>query len=278
MKRALLLLVLAGGCTNESPFTKIPPRERPVALVTPGTSALDAFVTYEADGTASYDPDGVVVEWHWTIETKPTGSGMEILEAIDAPLFERVRFRPDLVGGYRVTLVVVDDDGLESEPASWDFSVTDASGLRLELTWDRDITDVDLHLVSEEPGASFFAEPWDCYFQNEAPDWGVPGFADDDPYLPMDDDDGFGPEVIGLRAPAAGTYRIYTHYYCDDGFGGTQATLRVMVNGTSLAESTANLVRTGDLWEVATLTFDGQNPPVLVMSTTGVGTSTHGCS
>jgi hypothetical protein len=269
--------LLVAGCTNESPFTRVPERERPVAIVSPGTSALDAFVTYEADGTASYDSDGVVVEWRWTIDASPEGSGIEILPAIDAPQSERIRFRPDLVGSYRVGLVVVDDDGLESEPAFWEFAVTDASGLRLELTWDRDITDVDLHLVSEQPDAAFFAEPWDCYFQNDAPDWGIVGQTDDDPYLPADDDDGFGPEVIGLRAPAAGSYRILTHYYCDDGFGGTQATLRVFVNGTNLAESTANLVRTGDLWDVATLTFDASGAVALVMSTSGVGASTHGC-
>lgn len=280
-------LLFVAGCGNEVPFfTNVPDRKRPVAVIDPvevaetgaGATAFDAFVRYTASGEASHDSDGEIVEWTWTVVNAPVGSGMALAELPDADDARVVEFRPDLVGPYTIELVVTDDDGLESDPATFSFSVTAAPGLLLELTWDRDYTDVDLHLVQEAPaGGAFYEEPFDCYFQNKNPDWGLPGFAADDPLLPADIDDGFGPEIIGLRAPVAGTYRIWSHYYCDDGFGGTSATVKVFYDGALVAEASAPLVRTGDLWEVAALSLATDGTPTLVVTSSGIGSVDRGC-
>lgn len=283
MKRLVAIAVLvtlatcATGCGNESLFTNVPDRQRPIAVIDPLAPPVESFVERELSGEASSDADGTVVAWAWTVLERPAGSGFAVPPAPSTPDGARVSIRPDLLGTYRVRLVVTDDDGLESEPAEYSFEVTSADGLRIELTWNADITDVDLHLISEQPAAAFFAEPWDCFFQNQDPDWGIAGLRADDPYLPADDDDGFGPEVIGLRAPSAGSYRILTHYYCDDGFAGTTATVRVLVDGAAILESTMSLQQTGDLWDVGTLVFGTDGAAALVASTSGVGTSTRGC-
>lgn len=274
------------GCGNEVPFfTHVPEKERPVAVIGPvvveetgaGASSFDAFVRYEASGEASHDADGTVVGWAWRVLARPEGSGMALEPAGGDADGRVVRFRPDLVGAYAIELVVTDDDGLESEPAVHELEVVSASGLLLQLTWDRDYTDVDLHLVHERPGASFYSAPWDCYFQNRNPDWGVPGVGGDDPLLPADLDDGYGPELIGLRQPPAGTYRVWSHYYCDDGFGGTNATVRVFLDGAMVAENTATLLRTGDLWEVAALSIASDGTPSLAMATAGIAAIERGC-
>lgn len=289
MKRVVGLVVLAGllaGCTNDVPFfTDVPQRKHPIAVIDPvliaetggAVASFDAFVRYEASGEASHDADGEIVEWTWRVLTHPDGSGMSIEPIEEVENLSRVHFRPDLVGAYGIELVVTDDDGLESEPAVYEFAVAAASGLLLELTWDRDYTDVDLHLVHEQPAAAFYEAPWDCYFQNKNPDWGVPGVSGDDPLLPADIDDGYGPEIIGLREPPVGSYRIWSHYYCDDGFGGTSATVKVFLDGALVAEATTPLVHTGDVWEVASLTLDSNGAPVLTVSSSGVGSVDRGC-
>ena len=286
VRLALLAGALAAGCGNEVPFfTDVPEERRPVAVIDPVTvaetgapaAAFDAFVAYEASGEASHDADGEVVEWTWRVLERPAGSGMEVAPPEGAPDARRVRFRPDLVGSYAVELVVTDDDGNESAPEVYELEVVAASGLLLELTWDRDYTDVDLHLVHEQPGAAFYEAPWDCYFQNKNPDWGVAGESADDPLLPADMDDGYGPEIIGLRDPPAGDYRVWSHYYCDDGFGGTSATVKVFLDGQLVAESTTMLVRTGDVWEVAALSIATDGTPVLAVSSAGLGSVDRGC-
>ena len=282
-----MLVIFVAGCGNEVPFfTDVPEKKKPVAIVDPvviaetgaSVAAFDSFVSYEASGEASHDSDGEIVVWTWTVLTRPQGSGLAIQSLEDADDDRRVRFRPDLVGAYAIELVVTDDDGLESAPAVYEFVVAAASGLLLELTWDRDYTDVDLHLVNEQPAAAFYEAPWDCYFQNTNPDWGVPGVSADDPLLPADIDDGFGPEIIGLRQPAPGNYRVWSHYYCDDGFGGTEATVKLFFNGALVAEASAPLVHTGETWEVASLVIATDGSPTLVLSTAGVNVAgDHGC-
>jgi len=278
VKKLLPIFVLAAGCSNVTGIARVPPKKPPVAVIDPLAGPFDAFVEYVASGASSYDTDGSVVAWHWTVEVKPASSAMTLDPVDVAPTGSHVRFRPDLLGDYRITLVVEDDDGLSSAPATLDFSVANNDGLRVELTWDRDITDVDLHLVSDqETSPGFFEKPSDCYFQNKSPDWGSDGLTDDDPFLPADVDEGFGPEIIGLPKPIAGSYHILSHYYCDDGFGSTTATVRVFVDGTNLLEANTMLVKTGDLWDVARVDFAPDGTATLVVSTNGVVSDPHGC-
>ena len=283
MRARLAIIALAGfvaaACGNATFFTKVQPDQAPVAVIATPAAPYDAFVEYVADGAGSYDPDGTVVEWDWSVTQKPSASSVALTALPDAPPGSRVRFRPDLVGDYEITLVVKDDRGKSSAPATFAFHVADTSGLRVELTWDTNITDVDLHLVDEQiGGADFFTSPGDCYFQDKNPDWGLPGDTSDDPVYPIDQDEGYGPESIGILAPAAGTYHVWTHYYCDDGLGSTNATVRVFVDGSDMMESSALLPHTGSLWDVATIDVAADGSATLTVSTSGITTTSHGCT
>lgn len=132
-------------------------------------------------------------------------------------------------------------------------------GLHIELEWDQDKCDVDLHLL--QPGGSFF-DCTDCYFSNPSPDWGTQGDVMDDPFLDYDDIDGYGPENINISEPQPGTYKVLLHYYNDtyDGFGGgsTNATVRVYSYGQLLAEfGPQELDQTDRNWDVCNVTWPG---------------------
>jgi len=129
--------------------------------------------------------------------------------------------------------------------------------LHVQLEWDADNSDVDLHLI--RPGGDFFQAPGDCYFGNSAPDWFVPNDFHDDPFLDVDNVRGFGPENINVETPGNGVYTVVIHYYRDsydigEGFGDsteTDATTRIFVRGQMVFEQTRHLIDTGDTWDVA---------------------------
>jgi hypothetical protein len=141
----------------------------------------------------------------------------------------------------------------------------EAAGMRIKLTWNTDGTDVDLHLIKE--GGVFEGEG-DCYYANDYPDWDGDGEYYDptdptnndtnDPYLDVDDTDGYGPEHITIYDPPAGTYSVGVHYWSDWGYGPSDVTVTV-----TLFEGTANqIVETfgphsmsdDDLWYVTDIT------------------------
>jgi hypothetical protein len=115
-------------------------------------------------------------------------------------------------------------------------------GLTIKVSWDEDLCDVDSHLIV--PGGTFFDCDTDCHFGNPSPDWGVQGDWIDDPFLDVDDVDGYGPEHINVSEPQPGTYRFVIHYYKDsyddgwDGAGssvGTNTTVEVLSYGQVVA-------------------------------------------
>jgi hypothetical protein len=139
-------------------------------------------------------------------------------------------------------------------------------GLHIELEWDTDNCDVDLHLV--KPGGTLFDCQDDCYYADMNPDWGVAGSFLDDPFLDYDDVDGYGPENTNLSEPSPGTYLITMHYYNDsyEGFGGgpTNATVRVYSYGVLLQEfGPKSLEYTDKTWDVCKVDWPGANITVI---------------
>ena len=128
-------------------------------------------------------------------------------------------------------------------------------GLHVKISWNTDDTDVDSHLLM--PGGAFFDCFSDCYFGNPAPDWGVTGDIVDDPFLDVDDVDGFGPENINISEPIAGTYTFIVHYYADhhDTFSkASDTTVEVWSYGTLLGTfGPTRLNSTNDAWDVFTI-------------------------
>lgn len=130
--------------------------------------------------------------------------------------------------------------------------------LHIRLRWDADDSDVDLHLI--RPGGRFFHCDSDCFYQNPSPDWGQPNDFHDDPFLDVDNVQGFGPENINVEQPEAGVFRVIIHYYLDHYVQGeegpsesveTDATVEIFVRGQLALQETRHLTQTDHTWEVA---------------------------
>jgi len=150
--------------------------------------------------------------------------------------------------------VQLDVSGLGTQPPPEEL------GLTIKLSWDSDLTDVDSHLI--EPGGAFFDCQTDCHFGNPSPDWGVAGAWQDDPFLDLDDVDGFGPEHTNISEPQPGTYRFVVHYY-DDTFDGSSpdsanATVEVFSFGNKIGEFGSQLLtKTNHTWDVFDVVWPG---------------------
>ncbi len=126
--------------------------------------------------------------------------------------------------------------------------------LHVRLRWDADATDIDLHLVS--PGGQLWTCEGDCYFASPSPEWGDPMRFEDDPFLDVDNVDGFGPENINLEAPAPGQYHIYVHYWADHGGGATSAEVEILQFGQVVASfGPQRFTEVDEVWDVATIDF-----------------------
>jgi hypothetical protein len=138
-----------------------------------------------------------------------------------------------------------------------------STGVAVQLVWDKNMTDMDIHLL--KGGAGFGTGGWfdlvnDCYYRDcagQGLDWGVQGDNSDNPRLVLDNTTGFGPELIDFTAPPAGTYRAGVHYYCDNSVGASTATVRIYCDGVLASELSKGLSGTGQFWEVANVTWPG---------------------
>lgn len=132
--------------------------------------------------------------------------------------------------------------------------------IALVLSWDTNLTDVDIHL--QRPGAmSFDRAGGDCFYAIRNPHWGLgaPSDTSMDPFLDRDVINGYGPENLNLaRAPAPGAYTVTAHFFSDHGHPNppTTATVKVYVNG-SLAGTFTHLLRCDDLWTVGVVNWNG---------------------
>ena len=132
----------------------------------------------------------------------------------------------------------------------------ETQGIHIQLDWDSDNCDVDMHLI--RPGGTFYRAPGDCYYGNMSPDWGTAGDYVDDPFLDVDNVWGFGPENTNLQEPLPGVYKVVIHYYSDSYNGSnstsTNATVRVYHYGQLAGEfGPVYLDSTGAMWDVCTI-------------------------
>lgn len=245
------------------------------------------------DGSPSADPDGEVVEWHWTVVQRPDGSVSQPLESItdlrrpadggevDDPGTPRAQFFVDLAGEYVIELRVVDalmQESCDPPAAQVTIRAVPEQDLHVQLVWstpdDPDETnmsgtDVDLHFRHERADGRWGmqASGWDCYFRNPSPDWGVAGQVSDDPSLDIDDTNGAGPENVNLSEPELGvTYDVGVVYFrAESTFGEVDisvqewpsyATVRIFTRGVPIAELVGReLTETSQLWHVARVTW-----------------------
>ena len=133
------------------------------------------------------------------------------------------------------------------------------TAISLVLSWDTNFTDIDLHFVrptgNSNPRSALFQTDSDCYFANRTPDWNNPG-PTDDPFLDQDDTNGYGPETINLNQTQPGMYDVFVHYYADNFFGPSRATVEVHLSG-QLVGTFDQVVRCDQIWHVGTIDWDG---------------------
>lgn len=186
-----------------------PPLAQPVAVCSVDPASVEA-IHGSADwiGNSSYDPDGSVVDYSWTLYSSPAGSAA----TMPSGLANRRNFVPDVAGEYIGELIVTDNDGLASEPCYTTLEATAGDGLWVEMFWTYSGDDMDLHLLDD---GGILATSSDCYYANctwGGLNWGAAGTSDN-PILDLDDIMGTGPENINIESPAHGTYTVYVHDY-----------------------------------------------------------------
>ena len=225
------------------------------------------------DGSGSSDADGDPLTYSWTFDALPAESALtaeNITVPEDDPETDDVNesafpsFTPDVLGTFRISLVVTDEDEAASSPGIVVVQSVPPSELAIHLDWEDTRADLDLHLIG--PDGTYFGED-DCFSWNPNPNWGDPELATDNPLLGSDSDgEGSGPyrETISLDAPLDGSYEVWVHYYSDhqEELGHTAVpanpTVDIEVFGSSLLDAEAVVptpMLAGDVWKVGVLAW-----------------------
>jgi len=173
--------------------------------------------------------------------------------------------------------VVVDSGGVDAgaadasgtdlrrqDAAGTDTSYTDAATgfdaatnpeqIHVQLTWTGANADLDLHLLRLEDGQ--FTDD-DCYYANCKNTGGLewpPSGLDGNPFMDIDDLNGFGPENINISQPANGTYIAAMHAYNLNGDAlPMDFTIKVFHGGTMIFDETRQLAACDDLHKVVNI-------------------------
>ena len=256
------------------------------------TIVLDGGPSVDQDG-----PDNLPIAYEWVITSRPQGSVSQLVERFDDPLqpadgglpddttSPTALFFIDLPGYYTAELRVTDQFGLTSldcrNPAVVTILAEPDEAIQVQLTWEAESEedlgqmssgDLDLHLKHPN-AASWFSQPYDCFYNNPAPDWGQLDNPRDNPFLDRDDFASTGPENLTLAVPQdtdllGGEYVIGVDYYENvdrvDGyeFGAMKAFVRIFINGELTWEYTEDgdpgfKLMTGrkHFWEVASISW-----------------------
>ena len=244
----------------------------PVAMCGADFDSMPLLVE-QFDGSASYDPDGLALTYHWSL-SPPAGSATLLSDHAQSGAFDLFpgatdqSDRPytwtqlDLAGDYTATLQVSNPNGQLSQPCSQTIHAIPNENFRIEMYWDQE-DDMDLHLLEANPPGSPRTDG-DCYFSNctangfgPSPDWGVGGLTDDDPRLDLDDIAGLGPENINIIAPDPGSpgwYQVFVHDYTgstNDNYGTTNVTVNIYLNGVLQQTYNFGMQDDGDDYYVA---------------------------
>ena len=238
--------------TGDTADTAPPPLSAPVAVCS--VDPAEVLAIHEAAdwiGNSSYDTDGgSIVDYEWTLVSSPPGA----TTGMPAGSANRRGFSPDVAGEYVGELIVLDNDGLASDPCYATLTATAGDGLWVEMFWTYGGDDMDLHLLS--PGGTL-ATDTDCYYANctwGGLNWGGSGTSDD-PILDLDDIPGTGPENINIDSPARGTYTVYVHDYPGSVYTGrNDTTVNVYWGGRLIWTDTRNLNSEGTYYPFVEVT------------------------
>ncbi len=216
----------------------------PVAVIAAET-VVAPLTTVTFDGTGSYDPEGYTpLSYTWTLLDQPAASQTRLSDSsASAP-----SMFIDAAGTYTVLLQVENAIGVQSATAAHILLAEPQDELYVLLSWNTGNSDLDLHLVRDDP-ANWFQKPDDACYCNPNPDWGASGSADD-PVLALDNRVGYGPENINVESPADGDYYIRVHYFQDLSGGSTEATVSLYLSG-ELVQTWSQVMTANKVWDVA---------------------------
>lgn len=193
-------------------------------------------------GDSSFDPDGSVTKYTWTILSQPPGSAL-VLPMNNEP--NRGPFMPDLAGDYVAQLVVEDNDGAVSDPCVTTLASVPGEDLWIELFWSHNDDDMDLHVVRD--AGLLWNNNDDCHYANcknsPYPTWGAAG-SPGNPQLDLDDLPGKGPENVNVDDPGDDTYTVVVHDYKLSGHqwaGDNDVTINIYIGGLLEWTGTKNI-------------------------------------
>jgi hypothetical protein len=220
----------------------------PVNNSTPSIEPLDD-VELSADQSVAARAGGTITGYQWRIVDAPPESNGR-LRTLDA---QTTRFAfdsaagvvngIDVAGTFTVGLIVTDDSGAESTECTIALNAVPGQGLKVQMTWDRPDSDIDLHLVQNNTS---WCTASDCSFQNTSTTWGAT--------LDIDDIRGFGPENISVDDPADGRYTVGVGMYRAD--SPTTVTVKIFVGG-GLEYEGQRLMDGGPPWQPARAVITG---------------------
>lgn len=227
-------------------------------------------------GGQSFATMGLIDKYEWSVEQPPLSASV----LMPSTAYPDPEFEVNVAGLYIFRLDVWDTEGNKScVPGEYEVLVTPDQAIHVELLWhtpaDVDETDIgltagaDLDLHFAHPDAKvedhdgdgvkdpWFHEPLDCYWFNSHPQWGsADPLIDDNPGLDRDDTDGAGPENLNLNIPENGKiYPVGVHYWDDNEFGVSNATLRFYVYGTLVKEIKDVPLAAFDMWYAAKISW-----------------------
>lgn len=211
--------------------------------------------------------DGSPLRVRWEVRTAPQNNRayrfLEVFNANDTDavvgMGAEVPFAGVIVGDYTLVATARDAEGRTAE-CETQVAMT-GHGLRIELSWNTQGTDVDLHAT--RGAGTPWVSPQDCYYAQRQPDGSDPEEGHRR-WLDTDDVDGEGPENIRVDTPHPGEdYNIGVHYYSSHGqTERTRATVMVYCGERRVARFERDLVgnrgvAANDFWHVARVRFGG---------------------
>lgn len=143
---------------------------------------------------------------------------------VEAPIVNGVVDQAiSLTGGFSIVQMDLDED-LDGAGESYTITFCEpdeapAQEILTILTWDKDDTDVDTHIISSGSEVAYYSM---------SQSWGD---------LDIDDVNGFGPETFtSTPGTEGGNYEVKVHYYSDHGNGDTSVSMRVVYYDSSTGE------------------------------------------
>jgi hypothetical protein len=259
-----------GADADNPPVCDTAPIARLAGSDAPRSADLGTSVSLDASPSSAVQ--GQIERYEWSVVEFPYGGDLGHLK----PVLERrdagqVSFVAATVGTYIIELTVVDGTGTEScTPARAEITVDPGVDILVEMVWntpgdadqrDDDGSDMDLHY--KHPNGDWGLAPLNIFWDNTTADWGEQNRERDDPRLLSEDPDGAGPEAVSHNRPEDLKYSVGVYYYDDYGFGKSEVTVRVYLDGVLAHEVSAESLPGADTFYEA-VTIDAGNETVAV--------------